>query len=350
MSTALHLATAGTLLGVLAVAASAKVRRPDLARAGLVALAPARLARWRAAPQALAGLEAALALGLLLPGDPGRVALVATAAVLAVFTAALARAARRRDGSSCGCFGAWSDEPVTALTVARTAGLTVLAVVALVTGWGAPGLLAAAGSASGPEVAAAAGTALLLVLVLVLVTALGVAGGRAVPSEAPRPDGSRPAGPGPTDPADLSGQPVPVVEVVLPDGQVRELRHLAHGRAVLLVVASLECGTCHEVLDEVPVWQADLGRGVHVLVVTSSDRDPFLRRFPALRPHLALGSRGVRDAFGVPGTPSAVLLGADRRVATRVAVGADEVLALLAGTLEAVERAGAEPGPAPHAG
>ncbi|WP_346812976.1 MauE/DoxX family redox-associated membrane protein [Nocardioides sp. ChNu-99] len=338
MSSVLHLAIAGTLLGVLAVAASAKLRRPDLARSGLAALAPSRVARWRGAPYLLVGLEAGLAVGLLLPGRAGRGALVGVVVVLAAFAVALAGAARRPgEGARCGCFGAWSDEPVTTLSVARTAGLVVVAVVALLTGWGTPGLLAALGSASGSEVVAAAALAALLGAVLALTTALGVARGRAGVGRG----ASLPAYPGAT--ADLTGQPVPVVEVVLPDGQVRLLADLAHDRSLLVVVASLHCATCHEVLDELPAWQADLGRGAHVLVVTSSDRGPFLGRFPDLRPHLALGARGVQEAFGVPGTPAAVLIGVDGRVATRVALGVDEVRGLLAGTLDAVRRAGHRP-------
>lgn len=326
---------------MLAVAACAKLRDPDAARAGWRSLAPAVWREWRAAPHALAGLELVLAVGLLLPGAVARVAAAGAVLLLVVFTVALALAVRRDDGASCGCFGAWSTEPVTGLAVARTAGLAVLAVVTLVVGEG--GLVRAVARGAVPDVAAGLLVAALLGLVLVLTSALGAARARASgPSASADPSGAG----GATYPVDVNGipdrtgAPVPDVEVVLAGGQVRSLRHLAGDGGLLLVLASPTCGTCREVLAELPAWQDDLGRGARILVVTSADRDAVLRDFPDLEPMLALGAAGVAAALDVPGTPAAVLVGVDGRIATRVAAGVDEVFGLLAGTLAAVEEAG----------
>jgi hypothetical protein len=328
-------------VGVLAVAAFAKLRDPDAARAGWRSLAPAPWREWRAAPYALAGVEGALAVGLLLPDPLATVAAAGAVLLLVVFTVALARAVRRDNGASCGCFGAWSTEPVTGLAIARTAGLAVLAVVTLVVGEG--GLVRAVARDATPDVVTGLVGAALLGLVLVLTTALGVARARASGAPATTvPSGAADAA-YPVDEngiPDRTGAPVPDVEVVLAGGQVRSLRHLTGDGGLLLVVASPTCETCREVLAELPAWQDDLGRGARILVVTSADRDAVLRDFPEVEPMLALGAAGVAAALDVPGTPAAVLIGVDGRIATRVAAGVDEVFGLLAGTLTAVEQAG----------
>ncbi|GAB3071322.1 hypothetical protein GCM10027215_06480 [Nocardioides zeae] len=324
---------------MLAVAAFAKLCDPDAARAGWRSLAPAPWRGWRAAPYALAGVEGALAVGLLLPDPLATVAAAGAAALLGVFAVVLARAVRRGDGASCGCFGAWSTEPVSGLAVTRTAGLAGLAVVALVVGEG--GLVRAVAREATPDVVTGLLGAGLLGLVLLLTAALGVA--RARVSAGPVVARGADAAAYPLDVngiPDRTGAEVPDVEVVLAGGQVRSLRHLAGDHGLLLVLASPTCGTCREVLAELPAWQDDLGRGARILVVTSADRDAVLRDFPALEPLLALGAAGVAAALDVPGTPAAVLIGVDGRIATRVAAGVDEVFGLLAGTLAAVEEAG----------
>ncbi|MDR6174832.1 hypothetical protein QE364_001050 [Nocardioides zeae] len=341
-SAALHVATASTLVGVLAVAAFAKVRDPDAARVGWRSLAPASWREWWAAPYVLAGAEVALAVGLLLPDPAATVAASGAVLLLTAFAVVLARAARRADGASCGCFGAWSTEPVTGLAVVRTAGLAALAVVALVVGEG--GLVRAVAREATPDVVLGLLGTALLGLVLVLTTALGAARARvATPPAGPVVPDEDGAAAYPVDVngiPDRTGAPVPDVEVVLAGGQVRSLRHLVGERGLLLVLASPTCGTCREVLAELPAWQDALGRGARILVVTSADRDAILRDFPELEPILALGAGGTAAALGVPGTPAAVLVGVDGRIATRVAAGVDEVFGLLAGTVTAVEDAG----------
>ncbi|HEY1134758.1 MAG TPA: MauE/DoxX family redox-associated membrane protein [Nocardioides sp.] len=349
----LLVATASTLVGVLAVAAFAKMRAPEVARDGWRALAPRAARGWRGAPYGLAGLEALLAVGLLLPSPLGVAAAAAALALFVAFTVALTLAARRDEEVACGCFGAWSAEPVSWLSVARTASLAALAAGALASG--GDGLVRTLAEATATQTATGLAGAVLLGLVLVLTSALGAARGEvgAVERRLATPAPSVGAWAGEVGPAsypldvngipDRTGAPVPDVEVVLAGGQVRRLEHLVGGRGLLLVVVSHGCATCHTLLAELPAWQEELGYGARIQVVTSSDRDRILEEFPDVAPLLALGAAGLRAALDIPGTPAAVLIGADGRVATRVAAGVDEVFGLLAGTLAAVEAAGAEP-------
>ncbi|WP_028474128.1 MauE/DoxX family redox-associated membrane protein [Nocardioides alkalitolerans] len=338
---ALLVATAGTLLGVLAVAACAKLRDLDGTRAAWRDLAPPVLRPVPGAPLLVAA-ELACAVGLLLPGAAGRAALVLTVCLFVAFTAALAAAARRDVPVACGCFGSWSREPVDAVSVLRTAGLTVVAAVALVAGWSDPGLVRALADATdrGDLPAAVLGTALLAALLAVsfAVAALRRTPGTTAPATSG--PGVLPALPALTDlPVDLTGAPVPALELVDVDGVSRDLADLARGRALLVVVASTGCEQCTGVLRDLPHWLDEVGPGVGVAVVTSSARDDFTAAYPALRDRTYLGSHGVRSFFGMPGTPAAVLLGADGAVATRTALGADEIGGLMAGTLAAVEAA-----------
>lgn len=336
LNPSLLLATASTLVGVLAVASLAKLRDPAAARAGLRTLAPASVAAWSPAPYVLVGVEVVLAVGLLLPEPAATVAASCVVALFAAFLAALVRAVLSGTTGACACLGAWSDEPVTWLSVARTGLLLAVAAthlgLVLTT---REGVAAAVGRSDAEDVAVGAGAAVLLLAVVGLTSALGAARSRA-----PAPGSGGPARPGaallPANAVDRTGEPIPDVEVVLPEGRVRSLRDLAAGRALLVVVASAGCDTCREVLDELPAWQEDLGHSVRVVVVTSTDLHTMLAAHPAIEPMLTLGSGALRAVFEIPGTPAAVLLGVDGRVATRVALGADEVFGLLEGVLRRV--------------
>jgi uncharacterized membrane protein YphA (DoxX/SURF4 family) len=109
---------------VFAVAAVTKLAAParttrEFADLGLPA--PALLARL------VPAVELAIAVALVLRPAIGAVA--ATAALLA-FTGVLVAALRSGRSVSCGCLGALSDGPISNATIARNAGLVVVAVLA----------------------------------------------------------------------------------------------------------------------------------------------------------------------------------------------------------------------------
>ena len=306
----------------LAAACISKVRSPTDARAGWRSLAPRPLREARTLAWLPAVAEGALAVGLLLPGWVGRVAPLGACVLLVGFAVALARALRRADPGECGCFGAFSREPITSLSLARTTSLAAVAALAARAGWPHPGLVPAVADASRRDVVTGlVGAALGLLCLL-----LSVLWGR---------DRARPVA-GLDRPASV-GDPIPRVEVVSRDGQPVLVADLRRGAGLLLVLAKTGCAPCQEVLAEVPAWQQALGAGAHIRLVTSSPRGEFEAEHPELAGVTYYGSLSSRDAFGMIGSPAAILLGADGTLATPVALGGDQIRGLVAGTLAAVQ-------------
>lgn len=96
----------------------------------------------------------------------------------------------------------------------------------------------------------------------------------------------------------------------------------------LLLFWNPDCGFCRSMHDDLLAWEAAAdGSGPSLVVVSSGDldrtREDGFRSIVLLDPEFSAG-----DAFGADGTPSAVLLGADGRVSSSVAVGAQAVLGL----------------------
>ncbi|CAG6394178.1 hypothetical protein NMG29_33525 [Streptomyces cocklensis] len=150
------------LAGVFAVSAASKLHSAAAFDGFVTAvrrLGGLRAPYLRPAAALLAGGEALIAAGLLVPATAYGAMLLAPVLLLA-FTAALARALLRRDPVACNCFGR-SERPVGAVQLARNALLVTLAACALA-GWPA--------HASGPS---DAGAGPLLVCALGAVVATG---------------------------------------------------------------------------------------------------------------------------------------------------------------------------------
>lgn len=89
---------------------------------------------------------------------------------------------------------------------------------------------------------------------------------------------------------------------------------MSRQRAVLLLWVSATCGSCAEVIAQIPAWRAELGP-VDVRPVLASV-DTLAERAPDLAPiALADPEHQVARLFDVWGVPMAVLLGADGRLA-----------------------------------
>jgi thiol-disulfide isomerase/thioredoxin/uncharacterized membrane protein YphA (DoxX/SURF4 family) len=129
----------------------------------------------------------------------------------------------------------------------------------------------------------------------------------------------RPAPPRVGDPApaleldDLAGEPV---SLAVPD------------RETLVLFWNPGCGFCERMLEDVRTLErspaADAPRLLLISTGSVADNERLALRAPiALDTAFAAGS-----AFGSTGTPSAVLVGRDGRIASELAVGASEVMAL----------------------
>ncbi len=150
---------------------------------------------------------------------------------------------------------------------------------------------------------------------------------------------SSPVGAGGT-PAPPAGLPVgtaaPEFEVAGADGRPMTLAGLlAAGRPLLLVFSDPDCGPCESLLPDLAAWQAEhagrftaalIGRGTMATNAAKAGRYDLA--------HLGVQrDREVAVAYAYTGTPSAVAVAADGRIASQVAAGPDAVRALVTALL-----------------
>jgi thiol-disulfide isomerase/thioredoxin len=124
------------------------------------------------------------------------------------------------------------------------------------------------------------------------------------------------------------GSPAPVL--TLPDLTGREVTlEEFRGQPVLLLFWNPGCGHCAGMLPDLKRWEADSSETAQKLLVVSGGAVE-ANRAMGLRAPVVLDQTFVAGrAFGASGTPSAVLVDEEGRVASPVAVGASQVRALL---------------------
>jgi thiol-disulfide isomerase/thioredoxin/uncharacterized membrane protein YphA (DoxX/SURF4 family) len=107
------------------------------------------------------------------------------------------------------------------------------------------------------------------------------------------------------------------------------------GREITLVFWGVDCEFSQRILPDLREWEEEAGDAVdRVLIVSSGDVDA--NRAQGLRTRVVIDdSFSAGTDFGVSGTPAAVRLDANGRVASKLAVGADAVLDLLYDGIEA---------------
>ena len=286
-------------------------------------------------PAALAGavalaLPAAelLVAAALIPASSAALAGWAALALLAVFAAAVAVSLARGRRPDCPCFGQLTAAPIGWRTLARNAVLAAVAAFVAIGGWPAGGTslgaLAATPAATVAAIAAlalavAADTALVVLLLRRHGTAAAVTAGAAAP------------------PAGLPvGTAAPEFEVAGADGRPVTLAGLlAAGRPLLLVFSDPQCGPCQSLLPDLATWQAEYAdRFTAALVSRGSMAANAAEAGRYDLAHLGVQrDREVAVAYAYGGTPSAVAVAADGRIASQVATGPDGVRALAAAVL-----------------
>ncbi|MDQ2740820.1 MAG: TlpA family protein disulfide reductase, partial [Chloroflexota bacterium] len=290
-------------------------------------------------------VEMVLALLLLLPLTAWCGALGA-AALLALFLAGMGRSMIRGEAPDCHCFGQIHSEPVGWPTIARNGGLLVVALVAASPGprQTAPGIADWTSHLTTGETVLAfliLGVAVLVVgqwIVILetvrqngrllvrldtLVTTL--AEGGAVVS-GPRPASvAPPAGPpvGSSAPAfalpDLSGQTVALETI------------LATDRPAMLVFTSPDCAPCNALMPDLGRWQAEYSEDLAITIISRGTVEENRKKSAehGLQNILLQELRELEMAYGVNGTPSAVVIETDGRIVSELATGADAMLRLL---------------------
>ncbi|MBA2520500.1 MAG: redoxin domain-containing protein [Chloroflexia bacterium] len=137
------------------------------------------------------------------------------------------------------------------------------------------------------------------------------------------------------DEADPEGPPIgsaaPAVRLPDLDGNMIDLAD-HRGTRTLLLFWNPGCGFCERMLPEIKKWEQKPPKGAPKLVVVSSgsaeaNRAQGLRSLTLLDDEFAVGSD-----FGSDGTPSAIMIDAQGRVASGLVVGAPEVMKLAKST------------------
>jgi peroxiredoxin/uncharacterized membrane protein YphA (DoxX/SURF4 family) len=148
----------------------------------------------------------------------------------------------------------------------------------------------------------------------------------ALPSAAAAADNGAAASRLPTGPK--LGEPAP--EFSLPDlaGQMVHLSDFRGSRTLLLFWRP-SCGFCQRMLPDLKAWEMNSPNGAPKLLVVSTDSVADNQAM-GLRSSVLLDQDGMRVGrlFGATGTPMAVLVDAEGKIASELAAGAPAVLAL----------------------
>ncbi len=289
---------------VLLVSGVAKLRSPgSLERAMESLRVPDPLA---GGPVRLLLPWAEMALGVALLATTGRALLGVSALVLGLFAAYLVlvvAAVRRPEPADCGCFGALGDTRVTPVTVVRNALLVAAAAATVLAATGGGGLR---DLTDGPVAGWLLGAALAAAAAVAVTWRSGTA----------------PAGAGADD--EYVREAVPdAAQVLTADRRLLVLVDEAQSAARLLVFLRPGCAPCGRLGPQVAVWRRDLAP-VDVRAVVVGDPEvlgalPYLDDRTWFDPHAV-----ALDLLG-QGSPSAVLLGTDGRLAGGPVRGEDAV-------------------------
>ena len=124
------------------------------------------------------------------------------------------------------------------------------------------------------------------------------------------------------------GNDAPTVELTDLDGKAVKLTDFA-GHPTAVLFWNPGCGFCQRMADDLKAWESSRSEDFpKLLVVSTGEADR--NREAGLKSTVVLDSGfNVGRAFGASGTPSAVLVGADGKIASGLAVGGPTVISLL---------------------
>jgi peroxiredoxin/uncharacterized membrane protein YphA (DoxX/SURF4 family) len=124
------------------------------------------------------------------------------------------------------------------------------------------------------------------------------------------------------------GKDAPILELNNLDGETVRLADFA-GHPTAVLFWNPGCGFCQRMLDDLKTWESDKPEGAPNLLVVSTGEVEGNRELGLSSPVVLDSGFTVGRAFGASGTPSAVLVGADGKIASGLAVGGPTVISLL---------------------
>jgi thiol-disulfide isomerase/thioredoxin len=101
------------------------------------------------------------------------------------------------------------------------------------------------------------------------------------------------------------------------------------GKPTLLLFWNPNCGFCKKMLPDLKTWEADPPHGAPRLLVISEGTIEENRAMGLRSPVVLTRESDVRKLFGATGTPMAILIDTQGRIASTLVVGAPDVLSLL---------------------
>jgi peroxiredoxin/uncharacterized membrane protein YphA (DoxX/SURF4 family) len=272
--------------------------------------------------------ELAVAVGLVL-ASTAQIAAAAGLVLLLGFIGGITNALARGRTPDCHCFGQIHSSPAGWGTVARNAVLAAAAGFVVVEGSG-PALDSWIGERSDLEIVAVSSGIAILALAAAALRLwsdnrrlrrdLAAGGGAVGPARQGLPVGEQAPG------FSLSGL----------RGETLTLDSIrSAGRPIALVFVDPGCGPCKTLLPDIGRWQSTLASSLSIVLVS---RGKVEENLPASEEHgiadvLLQEDNEVAQAYGVAGTPSAVIVGADGRIASAAAAGSPTIEALIRLTL-----------------
>lgn len=337
------------LFAILAVAGITKLADQPGTRKAVVGFGvPEGLSATVAIALPIAELAIAVA---LLPETTAWFAAIGAAGLLCVFIAAIGLNLAQGRKPDCHCFGQLRSAPVGPSTLALNTAL--LAVASLIVWQGSvgnsgPSLVAWIGRLQAFELvqlSAAVVALALLAGITALIWQLLRQQGRLLVRldelearltgedhvEAPAPEPAY-------DPLTMGaglpvGEPAPAFELNAVQGPPVTLGHLLEKqKPLLLLFANPDCGPCLALLPEVTAWRRDHADAMSIVVISEGNKKANRKKFEGheLGSILLQRDQEVAELYQAWGTPAALMVRPDGRIATRVAQGADNIGALVA--------------------
>lgn len=148
------------------------------------------------------------------------------------------------------------------------------------------------------------------------------------PRPAPAPRAVQPTAPQAPRGTGSIGKDAPIVELANLDGDTLRLADFA-GHPTAVLFWNPGCGFCQRMVDDLKAWEQDKPADAPKLIVVSTGDAEENRKTGLQSPVVLDSGFTVGRAFGASGTPSAVLVGADGKIASGLAVGGPTVISLL---------------------
>jgi peroxiredoxin len=123
------------------------------------------------------------------------------------------------------------------------------------------------------------------------------------------------------------GEPAPPVQLQNLDGETIELKDF-RGEKTLVLFWNPGCGFCQQMLDDLKTMETNPSEAVPKILIISAGTIEANKAMDLSSPVVLDQEFAVGRAFGASGTPSAVLVDEQGKIASGVAVGASEVLKL----------------------